>query len=111
MILRIRTQVGQWRLSDISPTTTISEVRANLSREHNLDLSDGDDQPITLKPNPRSEEKALPPWSTLESLGIKHGDMVYLRLSNPDMVRVIKAGSRLYGCGVSACRVGVGLIV
>ncbi len=95
MILRIRTQVGQWRLADISPTTTISEVRAKLSREHNLNLSDGDDQPITLKPNPRGEEKALPPGSSLESLGIRHGDMVYLRLSNPDMVRVIKMGSML----------------
>jgi hypothetical protein len=52
MLLRIRSQVGQWRLHDVEPGTTIAEVRARISKEHNVDLSDNEAQPLTLGPNP-----------------------------------------------------------
>jgi hypothetical protein len=52
MLLRVRSQVGQWRLTDVTPGTTVGELRAQLGREHNVDLSDSSTQPLTKTPNP-----------------------------------------------------------
>lgn len=52
MILRVRSQVGQWRVNDVTPTMTIGELRAQLGREHNVDLSDASTQPLTKTADP-----------------------------------------------------------
>lgn len=80
MIIRVRTHAGVWRVNDVSPETTVAELRQRLSTEHNADLSDGGRQPLTLKPNPRGEGEGLPLTATLQTLGLSHGDMVHLHL-------------------------------
>lgn len=67
-------------MNDLTPETTIAELRQRLSTEHNADLSDGTRQPLTLAPNPRGEKEGLPLLATLQSLNLKHGDMVHLHL-------------------------------
>eukprot|EP00953_Heterococcus_sp_UTEX-ZZ885_P009986 5849-Heterococcus_DN1.PRE.4 len=80
MLLRVRSQVGQWRLTDVTPGTTVGELRAQLGREHNVDLSDSSTQPLTKTPNPSGKEPSLPTHASVNSLGLKHGDMLHLRL-------------------------------
>lgn len=80
MIIRVRTHAGVWRVNDLTPETTIAELRQRLSMEHNTDLSDGARQPLTLQPNPKGEGAGLLLTATLGSLGLSHGDMVHLHL-------------------------------
>ena len=67
-------------MNDLTPETTIAELRRRLSTEHNANLSDDARQPLTLLPNPRGEKESLPLNVTLQSLGLRHGDMVHLHL-------------------------------
>ena len=69
-----------WRVNDVTPETTIAELRQRLSTEHNANLSDDTRQPLTLEPNPKGDQDPLPLESTLQSLGLGHGDMVHLKL-------------------------------
>ncbi|CAN0145288.1 unnamed protein product [Scytosiphon promiscuus] len=80
MIIRVRTHAGVWRVNDVGPDTTIRELRQRLSTEHNANLSDDSRQPLTLKPNPKGDQEPLSLESTLQSLGLGHGDMVHLSL-------------------------------
>lgn len=94
MIIRVRTHAGVWRVSDVTPETTIAELRQRLSSEHNAELKDGARQPLTLKPNPRGEEEGLPLTATLQSLGLAHGDMMHLHLDESirDMTHEVRLG-------------------
>lgn len=80
MIIRVRTHAGVWRVNDVTPETTIAELRERLGTEHNANLSDDTRQPLTLKPNPKGDQDPLSLNSTLHSLGLGHGDMVHLKL-------------------------------
>lgn len=80
MIIRVRTRAGVWRVNDVAPETTIAELRQRLSTEHNADLSDDTRQPLTLSPNPKGDQDPLSLESTLQSLGLAHGDMIHLNL-------------------------------
>lgn len=93
MIIRVRTHAGIWRVNDLTPETTIAELRQRLSSEHNADLSDGTKQPLTLKPNIKGDMPGLPLSATLRSLGLGHGDMVHLYLdeSMRDMAHEVRS--------------------
>jgi hypothetical protein len=39
LILRVRTQLGTWRLKDVMPNDTMAVVRRRIEREHATDLS------------------------------------------------------------------------
>lgn len=94
MIIRVRTHAGVWRVNDLTPESTIEELRKRLQNEHNVaDLSSEEGaakQPLTLKPRSAAATgggdgsaagDALPFTATLGSLGLQHGDMVHLHLS------------------------------
>lgn len=85
MILRIRSQVGQWRVNDVFPEMTIAALRQRIGVEHNVDLSDAYGQPLTLKPNPRKTEPPLPDYATIRSLKLSHGDELHLTLDESKM--------------------------
>lgn len=92
MIIRVRTHAGVWRVNDVTPEMTIAELRQRLSTEHNANLSDDTRQPLTLKPNPKGDQNPLSLESTLQSLGLGHGDMVHLKLDESirDMAHEVK---------------------
>ncbi|CAM9751683.1 unnamed protein product [Chrysoparadoxa australica] len=85
MILRVRSQVGQWRVHGVTRETTIAQLREQIGKEHNLDLSDGEAQPLSLKPNALGDQPALPLGKTLQELGLAHGDMLHLKLDEARM--------------------------
>ncbi|CAM9449225.1 unnamed protein product, partial [Phaeothamnion confervicola] len=82
MLMRVRSQVGVWRVTDVVPETTVQELRDRVSKEHNVDLSDNAKQPLTLKPNVKGDQPPLPLEVTLGSLGLQHGDMLHLKLAD-----------------------------
>ncbi|CAM9848331.1 unnamed protein product [Pylaiella littoralis] len=96
MIIRVRTRAGVWRVNDVAPETTIAELRQRLSTEHNADLSDDTRQPLTLSPNPKGDQDPLSLESTLQSLGLAHGDMIHLNLDESirDMAHEEAAGPK-----------------
>lgn len=90
MIIRVRTHAGVWRVNDIALETTVEELRRRLQNAYNVaDLSSSEGaarQPITLKPRSAGggsggENDDLPLTATMQSLGLSHGDMVHLHLS------------------------------
>lgn len=94
MIIRVRTHAGIWRVNDVTPEMTIAELRQRLSTEHNANLSDDARQPLTLKPNPKGDQDTLSLGSTMQSLGLGHGDMVHLKLDESirDMAHEVHSG-------------------
>lgn len=53
MILRVRTQLGTWRLSDVKGSDTMGSLRERLEREHHTDLMG---RPLTKDPGGLGEE-------------------------------------------------------
>lgn len=107
MIIRVRTHAGIWRVNDVNPETTIAELRERLSTEHNANLSDGARQPLTLKPNPKGEAGGLPLTSTLQSLGLAHGDMVHLHLDETirDMAHEVRRCRKRFPASIKSDQV------
>jgi len=70
-ILRIRTQIGTWRLEDVKPTDTIGHLKARLEDEHRTEFLD---KPISKDPGGKV---TLPLTATVASLGLKNGDMIF----------------------------------
>lgn len=71
IILRVRTQVGTWRLENVSLSDTIAQVKSRLEAEH---LTEFLDKPISKYPGGKD---VLPLTSTVGSLGLRNGDMIY----------------------------------
>jgi nuclear protein localization family protein 4 len=71
LLIRVRTQVGTWRLTDVKPTDTIEELKIRLETEHRTELLN---KPITKD---ASGSIILPFGSTVASLGLVNGDMIY----------------------------------
>ena len=75
MIIRVQTNVGIWRISNINPSSTISDVtkeiaitRPHISYTQPLSLDAGGKQTIGNS-------------NTLDELGLSNGDMIYCRVS------------------------------
>jgi hypothetical protein len=39
IVVRVRTQLGTWRVNNIAPSTTFAELRRSVEEEHNVDIS------------------------------------------------------------------------
>lgn len=84
------------------PESTIEDLRRRLQEEHNVaDLSSPEGaarQPLTLKPRIAKgggvAGDELPFTATMKSLGLSHGDMVHLHLS--ESIRDMAHEVRLY---------------
>lgn len=80
-------------MNNLAPESTIEDLRRRLQEEHNVaDLSSREGaarQPLTLKPRSAkgggdgggAEGDELALTATMKSLGLSHGDMVHLHLS------------------------------
>ena len=72
MLLRIRTQVGTWRVGGISAGDTLEAVKHKVELEHRTVFLPG--KPMSRDP---AGKDILPFSSTVGSLGLKNGDMIY----------------------------------
>lgn len=71
ILLRVRTQLGIWRLKDVDQRDTIGQLRTRIEREHKTDLQG---KPISLD---ASGETPLDDRVTVGRLGLNNGDMLY----------------------------------
>mmetsp|Transcript_39679 Transcript_39679/g.40440 ORF Transcript_39679/g.40440 Transcript_39679/m.40440 type:complete len:258 (+) Transcript_39679:88-861(+) len=72
--LRVRTQVGTWRLKDVSPNETIRQLRQRIEKEHKTILVE---TPISLDP---SGERPLDETDTVCRLGLSNGDFLHCQV-------------------------------
>jgi nuclear protein localization family protein 4 len=71
MIVRIRTQLGTWRLKEVQSTDSIGTLRQRVEEEHMTDLCG---RPLTRDP---AGLEALPNELTVAAAKVGNGDMLY----------------------------------
>lgn len=72
MIIRVRTQLGTWKLRDVGPEDTMAELKARVEREHHTNLQGRD---LTSQPG---GSIVIPDHLTVSQAGLSNGDQVYL---------------------------------
>ena len=72
--LRIRSQLGTWRLKDVSLKDTMAEVRSRVESENKTDLAG---QKFTTDPADKVNFEELGDSKTIADLGFKNGSMVW----------------------------------
>ena len=70
MILRIRTQLGTWRVQDVKPEDKIGFICSRIENEHQTILTTSLSADI-------SGTQQYDIHATVQQVGLKHGDMVY----------------------------------
>lgn len=71
IIIRVRTQLGTWRLQNVSPSDTLGSLRVRLETEHRTDL---EGRSFTLDPG---GSKPLADDLTVSKADLSNGTMIY----------------------------------
>jgi nuclear protein localization family protein 4 len=71
MIVRVRTQLGTWRLQNVKGTDTIGSLRDRLEEEHKTDLCG---RPLTRDPG---GSEPIADHMTVSTAKIGHGDIIF----------------------------------
>lgn len=74
MLLRVRSKNGIWRVSELSPSSTVNDVKAWISSHHSIPAAK---QQLSL--DPQASRALSDDAATLRSLQLGHGDMLYLQ--------------------------------
>jgi hypothetical protein len=74
MLIRVRSRHGTWRV-DIDDANTIGDVKQKIYSQHKISV---DNQTLT---SDQQGEAIFETSTTLVELGVKHGDMRYLSVS------------------------------
>ena len=72
IVIRVRTQIGTWRLKNVSPNDTFSDIRKRLEKEHSADL-----QGIPFTSDPAGSN-SFPDDSTVSQAKLSNGEMIYV---------------------------------
>ncbi|ETV97713.1 hypothetical protein H310_09597, partial [Aphanomyces invadans] len=70
-LIRLRSKAGTWRVPDLTPASTVSDLKTWVENEHAIAVSR---QHISRDPKGAS----LPDATTLRSIQVGHGDMLHL---------------------------------
>ncbi len=80
IVLRVRTQIGTWRISDVNPNTdTFSSLISRLGKEHNIDLTN---RSFTVDP---AGTNSYPSAMLIRDAKISNGHMLYLEIDESKM--------------------------
>lgn len=71
IVLRIRTQLGTWRLNGVDAQDTLASLRKRVETEHSTDLQG---RPFTRD---ALGQESLSDEATVAQSGLAHGDMIY----------------------------------
>jgi hypothetical protein len=74
--VRVRTQVGTYRLNDVSPTDTFQTIKSRLQSEHNANVLGS----ISLE-SKSSKSSAVPDTMTVQEAGLANGHMLHAEVS------------------------------
>lgn len=93
MLLRVRSNVGTWRVEGVDPaSTTVAQLKARVLAEHHV--TPHASQVFSLDPG---GQRVMPEGATLEALGLRHGDLVHLRIREEDCAA--EAGKKIAADG------------
>ena len=81
--LRVRTQIGLWRVNDVSVSATVGELVERLEKEHSTDLSG---RPLSRDPQGKD---SLDEDAVIDTLGFANGEMLHLNV-DPEKTSVEK---------------------
>lgn len=79
LLLRIRTQIGTWRVKDVSPTDNFRYIRERVEKEHKIDL---EGRPFTSDPGGKFK---FDETETVKGAKLKNGDMIYAMIDDSKM--------------------------
>lgn len=85
MIVRVRTQIGTWRLKDVQEGDTIGVLRDRLEREHATDLQG---RPLTRD---AAASEPLADHLTVRAAGLDNGAMLYALVDDDGVHEQAKA--------------------
>lgn len=71
LVIRVRTQLGTWRIQNVHPSDKLSDLRIRLETENKTDL---EGRSFTSDPQGL---KTLPDNSTVNQAGLANGEMIY----------------------------------
>jgi nuclear protein localization family protein 4 len=71
LVIRVRTQLGTWRIQKVSPSDTLSLLRERLETENKTDL---EGRPFTLD---QVGLKPLPDSTSVAQAGLSNGEMIF----------------------------------
>lgn len=74
IVLRIRTQLGTWRLQNVTQDDSLFDLRRRIESEHKTDLND------KLFTSDISGKNILLDDMTVRDLCLKNGDMIYIQV-------------------------------
>ena len=72
MIIRVRTQLGTWKVRDVNEEDTIGDLKARVASEHNTNLQERN---FTSQPG---GSIVIPDHLTVSQSGLTNGAQVYL---------------------------------
>jgi hypothetical protein len=72
MIIRVRTQLGTWKVRDVNAEDTMADLKTRVESEHNTSLLGRD---FTSQPG---GSIVIPDHLTVSQAGLGNGDQVYL---------------------------------
>ncbi|CAK4072898.1 unnamed protein product [Aphanomyces euteiches] len=73
MLIRLRSKAGTWRVPDVTGNSTILDIKKWVENEHAISVGR---QQISL--DPKNAANGLSDGTTLRSIQVGHGDMLYL---------------------------------
>lgn len=74
MIIRVRTQLGTWKVRDVNAEDTIGDLKDRVSKEHKTDLQGRE---FTSQPG---GSIVIPQHLTISQAGLGNGDQLYLQV-------------------------------
>lgn len=74
MLLRVRSQLGVWRI-ECDNSWTVHQFKEHLAAQKHLDVQSVMDTPLSLD---SKGQTVLPEEAEIGSLGLSHGDMIFL---------------------------------
>lgn len=76
MIIRVRTQLGTWKVRDVNAEDTIDSLKVRVENEHNTNLSGRE---FTSQPG---GSIIIPGHLTVSQAGLENGSQIYLRVDD-----------------------------
>ena len=74
ILLRVRTQLGIWRIKDVNENDTFSYLRQRVETEHHTYLSGN------FMSDMKEGSKIFPDDSKIKQANLKNGDMIFIKV-------------------------------
>ena len=88
-IIRVRGPTGTWRVSGLSPKSTVGALKKKIAAEHGVPLQE---QRIHLDRG--CKDTPCPVKKTLAQIGLRHGSMVYIKFDATKVSVVAEKSSK-----------------